>query len=43
MVLIDTQAHRALDVFYLKYGEGKLPEELHESLREELMLICSEA
>lgn len=43
VVLIDTQAHRALDVFYLKYGEGKLPEELHESLREELMLICSEA
>ena len=42
VVLIDTQAHRALDVFYLKYGEGKLPEELHEGLRDELMVICSE-
>ena len=43
VVLIDTQAHRALDVFYLKYGEGKLPELLHDALREELMVICSEA
>jgi [protein-PII] uridylyltransferase len=43
VVLIDTEAHRALDVFYLKYGDGKLPEELHESLRDELMVICSEA
>ena len=43
VVLIDTLAHRALDVFYLKYGEGKLPEELHEGLRDELMVICSEA
>ena len=43
VVLIDTQANRALDVFYLKYGDGKLPEELHESLREELTVICSEA
>ena len=43
VVLIDTLAHRALDVFYLKYGEGKLPEELHEGLREELIVICSEA
>ena len=42
VVLIDTMAHRALDVFYLKYGEGKLPEELHEGLRDELMVICSE-
>ena len=43
VVLIDTEAHRALDVFYLKYGEGKLPEDLHEALRDELMVICSEA
>ena len=43
VVLIDTQAHRALDVFYLKYGEGKLPEELHDALRDELLVICSEA
>lgn len=43
VVLIDTEAHRALDVFYLKYGGSKLPEDLHDSLRDELMLICAAA
>ena len=32
MVLIDTQAHKAIDVFYVTADGGKLGPELQESL-----------
>ena len=41
VVLIDTEAHQALDVFYVRYGGGRLPEDLHPPLREQLLAICS--
>ena len=43
VVLIDTEAHRALDVFYLKYGGGRIPEDLHASIKAELTEACSPA
>lgn len=41
VVLIDTEAHQALDVFYVRYSGGRLPEDLHAPLREQLLSICS--
>ena len=41
VVLIDTEAHKALDVFYVKHAGGRLPEELHGALKEQLLLACS--
>jgi [protein-PII] uridylyltransferase len=40
VVLIDTEAHKALDVFYVQYGGKKMPEELHGPLRESLLAAC---
>jgi [protein-PII] uridylyltransferase len=43
VVLIDTEAHKALDVFYVSRGGKKLDEALQESLREQLLAACSAA
>lgn len=43
VVLIDTEAHRALDVFYLKHGASQLPGSLQHTLRDTLASICSGA
>jgi [protein-PII] uridylyltransferase len=41
VVLIDTEAHRALDVFYVTAGGKKLPPQLQTALREQLTTVCS--
>jgi hypothetical protein len=40
VVLIDTEAHRALDVFYVTRAGGRLPEELEASLKHSLLAAC---
>ncbi len=41
VVLVDTKAHKALDVFYVTAGGGKLPEELCCRLGARLLEACS--
>ena len=40
VVLIDTEAHRALDVFYVTAGGSKLNDELQEELHRQLLAVC---
>lgn len=40
VVLIDTEAHKALDVFYVKSGGEKLGPEFQYQLREQLLNVC---
>jgi [protein-PII] uridylyltransferase len=40
VVLIDTEAHRALDVFYVTRAGGRLPEDLEPSLKCALLAVC---
>jgi [protein-PII] uridylyltransferase len=40
VVLVDTEAHKALDVFYVTAGGAKLSPALEESLREKLLAVC---
>ena len=40
VVLIDTEAHKALDVFYLKKDGGQLPEVEHGQLKMRLLTAC---
>jgi [protein-PII] uridylyltransferase len=40
VVLIDTEAHRALDVFYVTAGGRKLDDALQARLRAELLAVC---
>ena len=40
VVLIDTEAHKAIDVFYVTSGGTKLSEERQERLRENLLTVC---
>jgi [protein-PII] uridylyltransferase len=40
VVLIDTEAHKALDVFYVTAGGGKLAPAQESSLRESLLKVC---
>jgi [protein-PII] uridylyltransferase len=40
-VLIDTEAHKALDVFYVTSKGGKLSAELSERLQNDLLAACS--
>ncbi len=41
VVLIDTEAHKALDVFYVSKGGRKLDDDLQVTLREELLAVCA--
>jgi [protein-PII] uridylyltransferase len=41
VVLIDTEAHKAIDVFYITANGAKIGEELQSSLRHQLMSVCS--
>lgn len=41
VVLIDTEAHKALDVFYVTCGGAKLPPEVESMLRASLLAACS--
>jgi [protein-PII] uridylyltransferase len=41
VVLIDTEADRALDVFYVTSGGAKLAAQLEETLRNDLLAVCS--
>ena len=43
VVLIDTEAHRALDVFYVTASDGKLDDDLAARLRHDLISACSGA
>jgi [protein-PII] uridylyltransferase len=40
VVLVDTEAHRALDVFYVTAAGNKVAGELEESLRGDLLAVC---
>ncbi len=40
VVVIDTEAHKALDVFYLTYQGKKLHDELQSDLKSELLAAC---
>jgi len=40
VVMIDTEAHKALDVFYVTHKGNKLPDELQSDLRAELLAAC---
>ena len=41
VVMIDTEAHKALDVFYVTHQGGKLGDELRSDLMAELLAACS--
>ncbi|HYP05025.1 MAG TPA: HD domain-containing protein [Bryobacteraceae bacterium] len=41
VVLIDTEAHKALDVFYITKEGGKLAPEEHTDLRDRLLVVCN--
>jgi [protein-PII] uridylyltransferase len=43
VVVIDTQAHRAIDVFYVTAGGKKLTVEKQASMGEELRKVCAPA
>ena len=40
VVLIDTEAHKAIDVFYVTSGQAKLTPRLQDKLREDLLGVC---
>ena len=40
VVMIDTEAHKAIDVFYVTYQGGKLDTPLQDQLRSELLLAA---
>lgn len=42
VVLIDTQAHKALDVFYVTFQRAKLPPQIQVRLHQDLLRACSE-
>ncbi|MCC6590961.1 MAG: [protein-PII] uridylyltransferase [Bryobacterales bacterium] len=41
VVLVDTEAHKALDVFYVTAGGAKLGSALEEPLKQKLLKVCS--
>ncbi|MBK5292539.1 MAG: HD domain-containing protein [Acidobacteriia bacterium] len=43
VVLVDTEAHRALDVFYVTSAGGKLTQELQTQLQSRLLAACEAA
>jgi [protein-PII] uridylyltransferase len=42
VVLVDTEAHKAIDVFYVTCGSRKLDASIQDPLREALLLACLE-
>jgi hypothetical protein len=42
VVLIDTEAHKALDVFYITKDGAKLTPDLHENLRRQILTVCND-
>jgi UTP:GlnB (protein PII) uridylyltransferase len=40
VVMIDTEAHKALDVFYVTHKGHKLSDELQSDLKAELLTAC---
>lgn len=40
LVLIDTEAHKAVDVFYVTFEGGRLPEDLRRRLEPQLREVC---
>jgi [protein-PII] uridylyltransferase len=43
VVMIDTEAHRALDVFYVTSGGAKLQPDLQSRLKSDLLAACAGA
>ncbi len=41
VVLIDTEAHKAIDVFYVSFGGRRLSEEKQRDLRQDLLKACA--
>jgi [protein-PII] uridylyltransferase len=41
VVLIETQAHKAIDVFYVTRGGGKLDSETMTALKQKLLDVCN--
>jgi [protein-PII] uridylyltransferase len=41
VVLIDTEAHKALDVFYVTKDGTKLEPQVHQDLRDRLLTVCN--
>jgi [protein-PII] uridylyltransferase len=41
VVLIDTEAHKALDVFYITKDGEKLKPDLHDDLRRQILVVCN--
>lgn len=41
VVLIDTEAHKALDVFYITKDGAKLAPDLHDDLRRQILVVCN--
>jgi [protein-PII] uridylyltransferase len=41
VVLIDTEAHKAIDVFYVTFRQGKIPAEVQSHLQGELLRVCN--
>ena len=40
LVLVNTEAHKALDVFYVTHQGAKLTQELQASLKSALLSVC---
>jgi hypothetical protein len=40
VVLIDTEAHKAIDVFYVTSGGGKVAPETEQALEKDLRAAC---
>ncbi len=40
VVLIDTEAHKAMDVFYVRWQGGRMPEEMQPELKRKLLAAC---
>jgi [protein-PII] uridylyltransferase len=40
VVLIDTEAHKAMDVFYVTFEGARVPPGLHADIRKKLLDVC---
>jgi [protein-PII] uridylyltransferase len=41
VVLIDTEAHKAIDVFYVTLNGSKVPQDIQQQLKQELVQVCA--